>query len=213
MKYRAYLCVLVICLALCCPVFAAETDDAYFTGEVKDGLYINRALGAEAYFDDNWRVLSQKDIAAVMGLAASSSPTLEELMQKHIPVFMVVTKDGTANINIVLVKLGAQIAEILINAGEDSALMDMYIGGAVQGVSKSYTEMGLKDFTVERAKVKFLGSEHPGVSSTAQIHQIIPQYQKQVMCFSGEYAVTMTVTSLGSDRTDDILAMFRKITD
>ena len=211
MKYRAYFLAAIACLVICCSACAEEADTAYYTGEVKDGVYINRAIGAEAYFDDNWRVLSQKDIAALMGLAASSSPTLEELVKRNMPVFVVAAKDGTANVNIVIVKVGAQMMELL--SDPDSVFMDMFIGGAEQGVSKMYTEMGVKDFTVERIKTKFLGTEHPGVFSKAQVNQLITQYQKQVVCFSGEYAITLTVTSLVTDKTDDMLAMFRKLSN
>ena len=211
MKYRAYFLAAIACLVVCFSAYAVETDDAYYTGEVKDRVYVNRALGAEAYFDDNWRILSKKEIAQVMGLAAASSPSLEEIAKGNMPVFLVGAKDGTANINIVIVKLGAQIAELLMNAEIDSVFMDMYMGGATQGVSKTYTEMGVNDFTVERMKTNFLGSEHPGVFSTAKIHELITQYQKQVVCFSGEYAITLTATSIGTDKTDDMLAMFRKI--
>ena len=210
MKYRAYFLAAIACLVVCFSAYAVESDDAYILGEVKN-VYTNRALGAEAHFDDNWRILSRTEIAQLMGLAASSSPSLEELAKGNMPVFLVAAKDGTANINIVIVKLGAQIAEILINAETDSVFVDMYMDGAAQGVSKTYTEMGVNDFTVERIKTTFLGSEHPGVFSTAKIHELITQYQKQVVCFSGEYAITLTATSLGIDKTDDMLAMFRKI--
>ena len=209
MKYRVYLLAAIACLVVCFSTYAVESDDAYIIGEVKDRIYTNRALGVEAYFADNWRIISREDIAKIMGIAVSNSPTLEELTQGNVPVFLVAAKDGMTNINIVVVKMGAQMIDLL--ADPDSVFMDIYMGGATQGVSKSYTEMGMKDFTVERIKTTFIGSEHPGVFSTVKLNPSITQYQKQVMCFSGEYAFTLTATSIGSDKTDDLLAMFRKI--
>ena len=76
MKYRVCLLAAIACLVVYFSAYAADPDDAYYTGEVKDGVYTNRALGAEAYFDDNWHIISREDIAQMMRITISKSPTL-----------------------------------------------------------------------------------------------------------------------------------------
>ena len=198
----------VICLIVCCPAYADESDYTQITGEIKDGLYINRTLGAEAYFDENWRVLSRKDIATLTGAAASDSPALEELTSGAMPVFCVSTKDGRANINITVIHLGVS-ASLL--SDPDSVFMDMFAESARNGAANVLTEMGIKDFTAERMKTSFLGEEYHSVYSTSKLNGFINQYQKLVICIRGEYSITVTATSLGRDAIDEMLSMFRRI--
>ncbi len=91
MKYPVY-------LALCCPVYGVESGGEYLSGEFRDGVYTNLALGAEAKLGSEWTALSHREIAALDSaatklMADSSSPSLEELMNAELPVFYVMKPD------------------------------------------------------------------------------------------------------------------------
>lgn len=210
MKYRMYLLVMAVCLVVCCPVFAADSDNAYIIGEVKDGVYTNRAMGAEAHFGDDWYIMSREEIAMVMGITTSLSPTLEELTNGNTPVFYAIMRNGQANLNITIANIGSA-GKLLTDP--DSVFMNIFMENVSQNLAKVYTEMGAENFKLTRIKTSFLGSEYPGFYMTSTINKSVTQYQKQVFCIKGEYEFIVTSSSTVNDITDDALAMFRKISD
>ena len=82
---------------------AVKLPDGY--GQIENGLYTNHAMGARAYFGENWRILSPEEIAVTMNLVKSSSKSLKELMEQgQMPSFLAVANDESADVNIVITK-------------------------------------------------------------------------------------------------------------
>ena len=197
-----------------CPVCAAETDKAYITGGIKDGIYTNHAIGVKVHFDDNWHVLSMKDIAALDASALKSienlsSPTLEELTDGDIPVLYVVTDNFADSINITVTNIGAGIGDFLADP-DSRAILDDMMEDMAKSMREANSAMGL-DSTVNTIRVNFAGSARAGLSVKTMVTETRPMYQKQIMCFKGEYMFQVTVNSKNRDITDELLAMFRKI--
>ena len=214
MKYRRFITAAVICIMLCCSVCAAETDKAYITGEIKDGTYTNRAIGVEVHFDDNWRVLSMKEIAALDSSALKSienvsSPTLEELTNGDLPVLYVTTENFADTINITVTNIGAGVGDFLADS-DSRAFLDGMMEDMAKSMREANSAMGVNS-TVNTIRVNFAGAERAGLSIKTMVTETKPMYQKQIMCFKGEYLFQVTVNSKNRDITDELLAMFRKI--
>ena len=214
MKYRRFITAAVICIMMCCSVCAAETDKAYITGEIKDGTYTNRAIGVEVHFDDNWRVLSMKEIAALDSSALKSienvsSPTLEELTNGDLPVLYVTTENFADTINITVTNIGAGVGDFLA-VPDSRAFLDGMMEDMAKSMREANSAMGVNS-TVNTIRVNFAGAERAGLSIKTMVTETKPMYQKQIMCFKGEYMFQVTVNSKNRDITDELLAMFRKI--
>lgn len=206
MKYRALLPAVLVCFIACFSAYAFGSEDVYILGETKDEIYTNFALGIEGNFA-GWRILSSKEIAALLGSASSSSPTFEQYTNGSVPVFAAVAGDGFTNVNIVITHLGAETVKLL--SDPDGTFMDIFMDRSAQGLRQANAEMGADDLSVERVKARFAGEDYPGLFMQARFKSIV-QYQKQAICIKGEYQYTITATCIGKDITDDVLAVFRK---
>ena len=208
MKYRVWALIVVVCLAACCPVYAEDSSE-YLKGKITDGIYVNEAMGVKAYFGENWRILSDREISLMMGAANSISPTIEELTNGNRPVFYVMTKDGRANINLTIGNLGVMGGAMA--AASKDVFIDMTLDIVAENLKKTYSEMGFNDISIERVKMSFLGSKCDGVYVTVKVNDTMSMYQKLPMFVKGEYAFSLNVTSVGYDITDNLLAMFEPL--
>ena len=171
-------------------------------GTMKNGTYVNEIIKIKAHFNDDWKILSQEEIAKIMGYVKSSSPTFEELTQGTMPVFYAMTKDGLANVNIILNDVeGARPTDTIIKMGLNSA---------IKSLKKMYSEMGIKKSNYEVTKIKFLGQDCWGFQGSASNERTVI-YQKQVTYFTDDYGCNISVTSVGIDFTDEILEIFSRL--
>ena len=191
-------CVTVFALS---PKSEAKFEDD-IRGTVKNGIYTNKIIKIKARFNDDWKILSQKEIAEIMGFAQSASPTLKELTGGTMPIFYAITKDGVANVNIVLNDVGeARPTDTVIKMGLKSAIKD---------IKKMFSEMGLKTSDYEVVHMKFLGQDCLGITGKAS-NERMAMYQKQVVFFAGDYSCNISATSIGADITDEILEIFSRL--
>ncbi|MBQ7221259.1 MAG: hypothetical protein IJS28_09795 [Synergistaceae bacterium] len=126
-------------------------------------------------------------------------------------MFYVRTNDWSANINMTVSNLGI-FGEAIVSMSGDKFMDELmkYLSGVL---SKAYTEMGAQDFRLERVKLKFLGTEGEGFSITSKVAGTVTMYQKMAICIRGEYGYNITATSIGYDITDNLLSMFRRISE
>lgn len=177
-------------------------------GEVKDGVYRNKTLGAEAYFSENWQIFSREQIAALMGNAAESSETLRNMEGVQTPTFYAASTDGLANINIVVNNIGV-IGHMMTPEYEKTAADEIF-KNAADNIKKIYSEMGVEESDLKQTEVNFTGRKHHGFYYSSKTKGV-SMYQKQVVCFRGEYMYMITATSVVADITDNLLGMFKPL--
>ncbi|MBQ7170113.1 MAG: hypothetical protein IJR63_09470 [Synergistaceae bacterium] len=202
-KFRAVL--IVLALLLCQSAFAA--DESYIIGRVRNGMYTNQSLGVRAYFGENWKILSRREIARLNGVVMSASPTLAELTNGKVPSFCAVTADNTAIVTIEITNLGVMGSAVVSESVNEE--LDALIRQISGKLSQAYSEMGYTDVKIDRANVTFTGRKYPGIIVTAKAKGV-PLYQKQAVCIKGEYCYQVTATSTRLDITDKLLGMFRR---
>ena len=204
-KIYLSLIILVLVFVNVSSLYAAGNSDIY--GEFKNGVYTNKILGAEAYFSENWRILSSEEIEKIMGAVSSKSSTLKD-QNPQIPSFYAAAKDGSANINIVITNMG--VMGRAITPERTKEFVDQVLDNIAGTLEKIFSELGAEDYKNEKISVNFLGSKNYGMYSVSEVNGV-KMYQKEIILPRGEYAYMLTATSIFFDITDDLLNMFHKI--
>ena len=186
---------------------ALGSDSPEVLGEVADGVYTNKVMGAEAKFSGKWRVLSREEIAVIAGAASTLSPEEKEIMESSLPIFAAVYGDGIMNINITTDKI-SDIGKAVIEASSD-LFVKMFQDRAAESIRNSNEGPDTEDLKVEKVTLLFLGEECPGAAVTSK-YRGIPMYQKQAMLITENYIFNVTATSIIEDKTDYMLSLFLK---
>ena len=202
---KKFMLVVAFCVALCGAAAAEEADDVL--GESRDGVYTNKVMGAEAKFGKDWKIFSRNEIAAIGGAVSSTSPTAKEMLEKSMTFFLAATLDGTRNINITADEINTMGKALIVESKD--LFVEMHMNMAMEGMRSANSANDLEDFVVERDSVNFLDEQRPAVRMTGTYRKI-PMYQKQVMFLAENYILNITATSVGKDRTDEMLSMFHK---
>lgn len=131
---------------------------------------------------------------------------MDKAIKYNVPVMQAITKNGSLNVNIMVTDIGIASALASLNPG---VFLKSFPGGMLRTLEKRYHENGIEDISFDIATTNFIGSEHH-VLHTAMKYRDVPMYQKQAAVLAGTYVYVTTATSLFTDRTDEILAMFFK---
>jgi hypothetical protein len=117
-------------------------------------------------------------------------------------VFNAQKLNGQLTMNITLEKLS------MLNG----ALLDeeRYINVSKDQLAPVLESMGFGNVTVETAKIQFAGEERHGLRIHATIQGI--DFDEALVCIkNGNYIASVTVGTVGENKTDDLLAMFKRM--
>lgn len=187
--------------------YAAEAaiEDAISTRDEHE--YVSELLGIRAVFDEDWRLLSEEEIADVMGYVAAgyADETLAEILRDSSAVcdLYAVWQDGSGdNVNLQLEDLGALYG---LTMGEEA-----YLKVALPRLEQGLTQMGVEHLETVQEEYYFAGrnrfsvllvGESGGVAFTERI----------VVMKGGRYMASLSVFSTEAQRIDDILAFFEPL--
>ncbi len=77
---------------------------------------------------------------------------------------------------------------------------------------QAYTDTGLTVTAMEPVRVRFLGNERTGIVTAASVAGLTV-YSVQLLDYTlGEYGITVTLTSFGTDRCQEMLELFYPLT-
>lgn len=188
------------------PTTAAPEKEDPFIGETVNNVYTNGFLGITCQLDAQWTVLNKEQMAQLMGTTSDmlNNDAMEAAMENGtvFTVFHAQKLNGQLNMNITLEKLN------LING----VLLDeeSYLNASKDQLAPALESMGLENVTVETAKIQFAGEERHGLRIHATIQGI--DFDEALVCIkNGNYMACVTVGTLGENKTDDLLAMFKKL--
>lgn len=192
---------LVILSAFTCESYAYDLADIY--GEMKEGRYTNKVLGAEAYFGESWNITSREELSIRMRKAAGSSSFLGELKDAAETSLIFIASDKKRTSGVII-----GFAEIETESSDKFA--EKIIDGINRNSPKLFSEMGITDYTCENITADFLDSECPGVMAVLMYGNAV-LYQKEIIYVTGRYCFVLNASSLNYNETDKILLMFQKI--
>jgi hypothetical protein len=188
------------------PTTAAPEKEDPLMGETVNNVYANGFLGITCQLDAQWTVFNKEQLAQLMGLTSDlmNNDAVENAMENGTVVmaFYAQSLDGTLNMNIALERLS------LVNG----ILMDeeSYINVSKSQLAPALESMGMENVTVETAKLLFAGEERYGLRIHATIQGV--DFDEALVCIkNGNYIASVTVGTVGENKTDDLLAMFKRM--
>jgi hypothetical protein len=188
------------------PTTAAPEKEEPFIGETVNNVYTNGFLGITCQLDAQWTVFNKEQLAQLMGLTSDlmNNDAVENAMENGTVVmaFYAQSLDGTLNMNIALERLSLA----------NGILMDeeSYINVSKSQLAPALESMGMENVTVETAKIQFAGEERHGLRIHATIQGI--DFDEALVCIkNGNYIASVTVGTVGENKTDDLLAMFKRM--
>ena len=181
-------------------------EEHSFVGAYANNVYTNEFLGIRCNLDPAWTVFDEEQLAQLAGLTADlmGNEALKEQMEKGAAVyaFYAQSQNGQRNMNIVLERLSLVNGILLNEKG--------YVEIAMPQMKQALEGIGLENVTVEQATLQFAGGEHAGI----RIHgttQGVDLYETVVCVKNGNYIASVTVCSVGTDSTADLLALFQPV--
>ncbi len=178
------------------------------SGAVEDKTYTNATLGLGCTLDDDWTFASDEEIAATFGTAMELLDEAETgLDLSDVETFTdlyVYTTDGLKNINVQVQKLGALVGSA-VKLTDEEELVDSMLPVLEQALNSAYAPAAT--VTCQKTDATFLDETHKAVSMVTTVGDV-ELYQKQVYIPLGLHIATVTCTSVNTDMTDELLALF-----
>ncbi len=207
-KFASLLLALMMMLYLCsCGIIGTpDADDvakdlesgAVSLGVVENNVYRNDYFGIRCDLSEEWAFYSEEEILEMNGVASegsgidwSNAPILYDMCATHL------TNYSTININ--MEKLSSLSAATLD--------IKSYLEPQFDSIKSGLTNMGYTNVTVEYAKITVKGRQYDG----AKVHGVIQgiDFYEVIFCYQkGSYLVNVTVGTLQTDTTTDILNTF-----
>lgn len=182
----------------------AKTSE-YTAATTDNNVYRSEFAGLTATLGADWQVLTQAEIADVVGLTAelTTDEDFKNALSSGETVFdlYAITATG-ASLNITVGDLGVLYGKLL-----DMDVLAQTASSQLVGLLES---MGLSDVQAEVTKITFAGTQEAAVDLTGTT-QGVTMYETQVYKKVGNYYYAITACTYGEDGTADILALFQSL--
>ena len=188
------------------PATEPQIADNYYVGQTVNNVYTNEFLGISCQLDDSWMVYNEEQLAQLAGLTADilDNEKFEQAIEQGVVItaFYAQGQGGAANMNLTLERLS------LING----ILMDeeSYVELAKDQLKTALETAGCINVSVEPAKFQFADAERHGAKVYANL-QGVDVYENIICIKNGNYMACVVVCSAGTDTTESMMAMFRKL--
>lgn len=177
----------------------------YVAATTENNVYRSEFAALTATLGADWQVLTQAEIAQVMGLTAelTTSEDFKKALSSGQSVFDLYAMTATgSSLNITVGDLGVLYGKLLD--------MDVLAQTASTQLIAVLESMGLSDVQAEVSKVTFAGAQEAAVVMSGTI-QGVTMYETQVYKKVGNYVYSITACTYGTDGTADILALFQAL--
>lgn len=188
------------------PTTAPQTVENPFVGETVNNVYTNAFLGITCQLGSEWTVFDKDQLAQLAGITSDllDNDALEAAMEKGtvVTAFYAQSQDGLVNMNVTLERLNL-VNGLLLDEESYAKITKEQLPAALESA-------GFENVTAETVKLQFAGSEHHGI----QVHgtvQGVDLYETLVCIKNGNYMASVVVCSVGTNTTDDLLALFQKL--
>ena len=196
--------VFVLCLATGCSAKPSEnvkTDAKLTMGTVNGTTYENEFIGIGCKVDDGWTFASEDDLKALIDITIDKfdEKYQEQLEAAAIVYAMQVTDASTGNnININLEKLTGLNKNMTASKYVDSSLGQM---------STALESAGFSNLQIQKTEVEIDGTKHAAIAINADFSGV-KIYEKVVCIKCDDYMANITLATVSSDTTDELLSKF-----
>ena len=182
-----------------------EKTPEYTAATTDNNIYRSEFAGLTATLGADWQVLTQAEIAQVVGLTAelTTSEDYKKALSSGQSVFDLYAMTATgSSVNITVGDVGVLYGKLL-----DTDVLAQTTSPQLVAVLES---MGLSDVQAEVTKITFAGAQEAAVNLTGTM-QGVTMYETQVYKKVGNYVYSITACTYGEDGTADILALFQSL--
>ena len=177
----------------------------YVAATIEDRVYSSEFAGMTATLDESWQILTQEEIAQVIGLTSAlvTDEDLKEAINNGETVYDLYAMTATGStLNITVGDLGLVYGAVLD--------MKILAQSVADQLVPAFTSMGFENVTAEVSTLSFAGSQENAIVVTGQMEGI-PMYEVLVCKKVHNYVYTITACTYGEDGTTDILALFQSL--
>ena len=201
-KWMSFLLAMLMLLGLGSVAVAAEENPV---GVVADNTYYNEALGICMTLPDNWRFLSDADLAKQMGYDSkyASREGLATLLSQNSAVcgMYAVSSDTTSNANLMVQDLG------IYRSLDEATFLDL----AKDGLTGALSSVGYTDIQMTQSSFQLAGKQHVGAVLTGKLGYI--QMHMIVVLVKGDrYMGSLTVASTTKEKAESFLTYCQPLT-
>lgn len=170
-------------------------------GTVNGTTYENEFIGIGCKVDDGWTFASEDDLKALIDITIDKfdEKYQEQLEAAAIVYAMQVTDASTGNnININLEKLTGLNKTMTASKYVDSSLGQM---------STALETAGFSNLQIQKTEVEIDGTKHAAIAINADFSGV-KIYEKVVCIKCDDYMANITLATVSSDTTDELLSKF-----
>lgn len=179
-----------------------ETEPEFSMGKSENGVYKNDFLGLTCTVPAGWEFYTDEQILEMNNITADyyDEDFAQQIQNAAIIYDMfVINSADSSNINVNLEKLNPlQMLTIDIQ---------QVLENQIDTIKSTYENMGYADPQVQYGKVTVDGKELDGLYITATI-QGVSMYQTTFAFPKGSYLANVSITTIQTDKTQEILSYF-----
>lgn len=205
-RFSALLLAVLMSLSLAACGGGGQSTDKEFSAGVTDGnTYTNEYFGFAATLDENWTMLTKDQITQITGQTAEALDD-ENLAKMYddgkVVMEMYGVRSDNSTVNITVENLGTINGAKYDESG--------YVDESLKQLPDQLSAGGFTDIKTEKTTVTFAGTEHDGITITANV-QSTAVHEVLACVKVGNYVAVITAVAFGDSNPSEILDLFKAI--
>lgn len=205
-RFSALLLAVLMPLSLAACGGGGQSTDKEFSAGVTDGnTYTNEYFGFAATLDENWTMLTKDQITQITGQTAEilDDDNLAEMYEDgKVVMEMYGVRSDNSTVNITVENLGTINGAKYDESG--------YVDESLKQLPDQLSAGGFTDIKIEKTTVTFAGTEHDGITITANV-QSTAVHEVLACVKVGNYVAVITAVTFGDSNPSEILDLFKAI--
>lgn len=205
-RFSALLLAVLMTLSLAACGGGGQSTDKEFSAGVTDGnTYTNEYFGFAATLDENWTMLTKDQITQITGQTAKAlnDENLAKMYEDgKVVMEMYGVRSDNSTVNITVENLGTINGAKYDESG--------YVDESLKQLPDQLSAGGFTDIKTEKTTVTFAGTEHDGITITANV-QSTAVHEVLACVKVGNYVAVITAVTFGDSNPSEILDLFKAI--
>lgn len=205
-RFSALLLAVLMTLSLAACGGGGQSTDKEFSAGVTDGnTYTNEYFGFAATLDENWTMLTKDQITQITGQTAEAlnDENLAKMYEDgKVVMEMYGVRSDNSTVNITVENLGTINGAKYDESG--------YVDESLKQLPDQLSAGGFTDIKTEKTTVTFAGTEHDGITISANV-QSTAVHEVLACVKVGNYVAVITAVTFGDSNPSEILDLFKAI--
>ncbi len=204
-RFSALLLAVLMPLSLAACGGGQSTDKEFSAGVTDGNTYTNEYFGFAATLDENWTMLTKDQITQITGQTAEALND-ENLAKMYddgkVVMEMYGVRSDNSTVNITVENLGTINGAKYDESG--------YVDESLKQLPDQLSAGGFTDIKTEKTTVTFAGTEHDGITISANV-QSTAVHEVLACVKVGNYVAVITAVTFGDSNPSEILDLFKAI--